>query len=189
MPGNRKALALRRAVQEALAVLPVRERAARLHRVMRQGPPSRTSRRARAWRAAKPASTSPNDHCVTGSPIGSWPSAAAAKSCAVHLNVLEDRRLGSRRCRSCARSGPPGYRLCSGSTVNGSSSYVTLICSSASLASSSVSAATARIGWPTNNGSFVRIVSCGSGGCSAPRRPSARRARRASRARRSRRCS
>ena len=100
---------------------------------------------------------------MTGAPIGSCPSPAAAKSCAVHFTVLRSTprfaTLPSERA-----FGPPGNKLCNGSTVNGSSSYVTLICSSASLASSSLSAATARIGWPTNSGSLVRIVSPGARG-------------------------
>ena len=98
---------------------------------------------------AKPASTSPYDHSTSGSPIGSWPSPARAKSPAVHSTCFSCggpiKRL-STALPSVRASGPPGNRLCSGSTVNGSSSKSILIRSIASCAIVSVSAATARIG-------------------------------------------
>ena len=84
---------------------------------------------------AKPASTSPYDHSTSGSPIGSLSSPARAKSPAVHLTCFSCggpiKRL-STALPSLRASGPPGNRLCSGSTVNGSSSKSTLMRSMAS---------------------------------------------------------
>ena len=62
---------------------------------------------------------------------------------------------------SSRASGPPGRRLSSGSTANGSGSMSTRIASIASAAVVSSTAATARIGSPSYFGSLVREVSLG----------------------------
>ena len=111
--------------------------------------------------SAKPASRSPNAHSSAGRPRGSSPS-GTAKSPASHLISCKSRRTFATL--PFARAfGPPGYRLSSGSSVNGSGSRSTLIFSIASAAVVSSTAATARIGSPTNSGSMVRIGFSGGG--------------------------
>ena len=121
--------ALRGAVQIELAVLPVRHRAARFHRMMAGGLHHERSRRRRASALLKPASRSPNDHSSVALPIGMRPSAASAKSASVHFSRLNrrPRRLagagvaGARHqtLPSVRAFGPPGRRLSIGSTTKG----------------------------------------------------------------------
>ncbi len=105
---------------------------------------------------AKPASTSPYVHSSVALPSGSCPSLALAKSAALHLSVCngtEGTGEGGGKTIPTLPSeralGPPGNRLCSGSTVKGNGSRSTLIFSMASCAVVSSAAATATMGWPT----------------------------------------
>ena len=131
--------------------------------------PSRTSRRARARLSRTPRRRRRTTTRRAARPSAAGLPAARAKSPAVHFDLLRTaagRSSGCRRrCRRCARRGRPGTGSASGSTVNGSSSKSTLIRSIASCAIASVSAATARIGWPIHIGSLVRIGSAGAGSC------------------------
>src|SRR5204863_782626 len=115
-----------------------------------------------------PASRSPNDHCSAASPAGSAPSGAFAKSASVHFRVLIVGRAGAvpapgdgpgaggtHTLPSSRALGPPGRRLSTGSTTNGSASRSIVTRSIASAAIASLTAATARIGSPWYSGSLV----------------------------------
>ena len=105
-----------------------------------------------------PASTSPYDHSSGVLPIGRRPWSYSANSAAVHFNVsIAGGDTGWPGCGGCGRPqmlpssrafGPPGRRLTSGSTTNGSCSQSISTSSIAFDAVSSSIAATASTGSP-----------------------------------------
>ncbi len=107
--------------------------------------------------SAKPFSRSPYDHSSLARPSGSCPSGAVAKSSSVHFHDCSSGFDGVpaaaagriQALPSVLGSGPPGRRLSTGSTTKGSGSNSTTIFSIASVAVSSSTAATARIGSPS----------------------------------------
>ena len=118
--------------------------------------------------SARPASTSPTCHSSAAAPpAGNSPRSAAAQSASSHLTVVTSVPLivlPSRRA-----FGPPGRKLSSGSSTNGSGSRSSRMRSTASAAVVSSTAATARIGSPSYFGSLVSAASLGvsTGGRSA----------------------
>ena len=83
----------------------------------------------------------------------------AAQSTSFHLTVVNSRL--TMVLPSSRASDPPGRRLSSGSTANGSGSMSSRMASIASAAVVSSTAASARIGSPSYSGSFVRPASLG----------------------------
>ena len=110
--------------------------------------------------AANPASTSPTSHSSVTSPsVGRVPRSTSDQSTLVHVTSFSSRPSSvfpSRRAFA-----PPGRRLSSGSSANGSGSRSICTCSIASAAASSVTAAIAKIGSPSYSGSLVSICSPG----------------------------
>ena len=124
--------------------------------------------------SSNPLATSPIAHSAWASPSGRRAPPAAANASAVHFCSLTTFLGGLPGSDGVSRTitlpsrralGPPGRRLSSGSSANGSGSRSTLIFSIASAAIHSLSAATARIACPSKSGSLVTQVSS-SGSCS-----------------------
>ena len=104
-------------------------------------------------------SISPFVHSTAASPFGIRPASMSSKSASVHLSSLNS--PPPKRLPPVYAFGPLGLRLSSGSSTKGNGSKSMSIASIAAAACSSVSAATARIGWPSYRGSSVRLASPG----------------------------